>query len=274
MQAPLAGTIERWCWDLVVGDRLDTKLEPPAPPDPLAEASWESDAPARRLARPGRPSSLQVVERAPRPPRVLDSPEARARLLHTFAHHELQAAELFAWAVLAYPRTPRAFRSGLVRLCLEELAHLDAYRRRLAALGCSFGDLPVRDWFWERVPTAQAPENFAALMGLGLEAANLEHTARFAEAFRRAGDDESARLLERVEREEIAHVAFGRTWFERFTRAPLAYEAWRDALPRPLSPSVLQGRPLNRRARLEAGMSEAFLDHLAGEPASTQASTR
>lgn len=274
MQAPQPGTIERWCRDLVLGEDLETKLHPPAPPDPSADASWEPDPPVRRLASPGRPAALEVVERAPRPPRALDSADARARLLHTFAHHELQAAELFAWAALAFPATPRAFRAGLVRLCLEELAHLDAYRRRMTELGCAFGDFPVRDWFWDRVPTAQRPESFAALMGLGLEAANLEHTSRFAEAFRRAGDETSAQLLDRVEREEIAHVAFGRTWFERFTGAPLDYETWRDALPRPLSPSVLQGRPLNRRARLEAGMSEAFLELLTAEPASTAASDR
>ena len=51
-------------------------------------------------------------------------------------------------------------------------------------------------------------------MGLGLESANLEHTASFAARFREAGDEQAARVQETVGREEIAHVRFGARWFE------------------------------------------------------------
>jgi uncharacterized ferritin-like protein (DUF455 family) len=193
-------------------------------------------------------------------------PEARARLLHTFVHHELQAAELFAWAVLALPEAPRAFRAGLVRLCLAELCHARLYRARLRALGVEFGELPVRDWFWERVPECAGALAFVALLGLGLEGANLEHSARYARHFRAAGDEASARVLERIERDETRHVAFARRWFERFSGAPLDYDAWRAALPAPLTPALLQGRPLNRAARRAAGLDELFLERLAAEP--------
>ena len=56
-------------------------------------------------------------------------------------------------------------------------------------------------------------------MGLGLESANLEHTASFAARFREAGDEEGARVQELVGREEIAHVRFGVTWFETFAES-------------------------------------------------------
>lgn len=191
---------------------------------------------------------------------------SRAAMVHTFLHHELQAAELFAWAILAFAEAPRAFRRGLLRLCGEELAHLALYAEHLAHLGARVGDFAVRDWFWERVPRCATPESFVALMGLGLEGANLEHSARFAEAFREAGDERGARILEQVEREEVAHVAFAVHWFERFTGRPLAYDAFRDALPAPLTPSALQGRPLNRAARVRAGFDEKFLEQLAAEP--------
>jgi len=35
---------------------------------------------------------------------------------HALANHELQAIELFAWAVLAFPDTPIAFRRGLIAI--------------------------------------------------------------------------------------------------------------------------------------------------------------
>jgi uncharacterized ferritin-like protein (DUF455 family) len=140
------------------------------------------------------------------------------------------------------------------------------YLEHMRGLGTEFGAHPVRDWFWERVPRCADATSFVALQGLGLEGANLEHSARFAVQFRAAGDDAGARILERVEQDEIAHVAFAARWFERFTGAALDYDAWRAALPAPLTPALLQGHPLNRAARRRAGFGEAFLDRLAAEP--------
>jgi uncharacterized ferritin-like protein (DUF455 family) len=261
--------VERWCWELVTSTDLERKLAPA--PVPVAEARWEAAPPARRLPSPGRPAELERIERAPRTPRpeALANPGTRARLVHTFLHHELQAAELFAWAILAFPEAPREFRAGLLGLCGEELGHLALYREHLGVLGFAVGAFPVRDWFWERVAGVPDALAFVALLGLGLEGANLEHSARFAARFRAAGDALGARVLERIERDEIAHVTFARRWFERWTGAPLEYERWRRLLPAPLTPAVLRGLPLNRAARARAGFDRAFLARLEAEPATT-----
>jgi uncharacterized ferritin-like protein (DUF455 family) len=269
VDSPPPGTVEAWCWELVSGTELGRKLAPPRAPE-----LFESDATPRRLSAPGRPPELARCERAPRTPKSLVAPRARALLVHTFLHHELQAAELFAWALLAFPATPREFRAGLLRLCQEELGHLALYERHLATLGFAVGAFPVRDWFWERVGRVADELAFVALMGLGLEGANLEHSARFARQFRAAGDEAAARILERVEQDEIGHVAFAKHWFERWTGAPLEYERWVSALPAPLTPAVLRGRPLNRAARTRAGFDEAFLARLEAEPAATTRSRR
>ena len=62
-----------------------------------------------------------------------------------------------AWAVLAYPQAPRAFRSGLVRIALDEIRHMHLYAAEVSRLGHRIGDFAVRDWFWERVPLATEP---------------------------------------------------------------------------------------------------------------------
>jgi uncharacterized ferritin-like protein (DUF455 family) len=268
---PPAGTLEAWCLAFVTTTALADKLAPPPP-----AGDWEETPRARRLVAPGRPPELVRSARAPRTPRAeaLVDPELRARLVHAFLHHELQAAELFAWAVLAFPAQPREFRAGCLALAREELAHLALYRAHLAQLGHAYGDFPVRDWFWERVGGVPDALGFVALLGLGLEGANLEHSARFARAFRAAGDEAGALVLERVEHDEVGHVAFARRWFERWTGAPLEYERWRATLPRPLTPAVLRGRPLNRAARARAGLDEAFLARLEGEPDATARSPR
>lgn len=255
MSEPPRGTVERWAWSYVLSTSLSAKLSPEPPP-----SDWEAAPPPRRLAAPGRPPELRVTDRADKT-RGLRSPTGRARALHTFLHHELQAAELMCWAILAFPETPRAFREGLLRIALDEIRHMQMYAGQIERLGHRVGDFPVRDWFWTRVPSCADPASFVAVMGLGLESANLEHSASFAARFREAGDEEGARVQELVGLEEIAHVRFGVRWFERFTGG-VDFDAWRRALPAPLTPLLMRGRPLRRDARRKAGQPEGFLDAL------------
>lgn len=265
MKVPEAGTVERWAWDYVSTTSLDVKLAPEPPSSPRR---WEEGAPVRRLEAPGRPPELVVTERADKT-RGLRAPSGRARALHTFLHHELQAAELMAWAILAFPDTPVEFREGLLRIALDEVRHMRLYGEQIRRLGHRVGEFPVRDWFWTRIPTCRDPASFVAVMGLGLESANLEHTATFAARFREAGDEEGARVQEIVGLEEIAHVRFGVRWFEHFTGG-LDFAAWMRALPAPLTPLLMRGRPLRREARRRAGQPERFLDELeAWQPAPT-----
>lgn len=210
--------------------------------------------------KPGRPPELRTTERADKP-RGLGSASSRARMLHRFFHHELQAAELMCWAVLAYPNAPLEFKEGLIRIALDEIRHMNMYAAQIERLGHRIGDFPVRDWFWERVPLCPDPASFCAVMGLGLESANLEHAGDFAARLRAAGDEESARVQELVGLEEIAHVRFGVKWFVHF-RGALEFSAWSAALPPPLSPMLMRGQPLARAPRRRAGQPDAFLDEL------------
>lgn len=253
--APEVGTVERWAWDYVVATSMDAKLEP----SPVPEV-WEEVPAARRLVTPGRPPTLRVVAKAGKT-RGLNAPSGRARALHTFLHHELQAAELMAWAVLAFPETPLEFRRGLIRIAQDEIRHMRMYSAHIARLGYRYGDFTVRDWFWERVPRCADAAAFVATMGLGVESANLEHTASYAAKFREAGDEEGARVQELVGLEEIAHVRFGARWFAELS-GPFDFERWRKALPEPLSPILMRGRPIQRAARLRAGQTEQFIDEL------------
>lgn len=255
---PPDGSLERWAWDYVTTTDLAHKLAPPPAPDDTEERPLP-----RVLAAPGRPAALEVVTRAEKSPsaNALRATEARCRLVHTFLHHELQAAELFAWALLAFPEAPAPFRKGLVAVLRDELRHMEMYREYLDARGFAFGAWPVRDWFWSRVPRVTTAAGFCAVMGMGLEAGNLDHTARFAQRFRDAGDPEGARIQELVGEEEIPHVRLGVHWFKRFT-GDLAYARWTSLLPEPLSPWMMKGPSLAREMRLRAGMDDAFLDAL------------
>lgn len=248
-------TLEAWAHAYVATTTLAHKLAPPPAPERCAD-----EPRAVRLASPGRPKELVVSARAKKTRGLLGA-EGRARALHTFLHHELQAAELMAWAILAFPRAPIDFKTGLARIAQDEARHMRMYKEQIERLGFSVGDFPVRDWFWERVPAVSSPTGFVSVMGLGLESANLEHARAFARKFREAGDEEGARVQERVAAEEIAHVRFGVTWF-RLLEGALTFDAWKRALPAPLSPMLMRGSPIARDARLTSGQPEHFIDEL------------
>lgn len=255
---PREGTLERWAWDYVVCRDLALKRAPGPPP----LARDEALVPTRALA-PGRPASWVRASRKDKTPRpgALADPKKRAALLHVFAHHELQAAELFGWAMLAFADAPDAFVRGLASLLRDEARHFGMYEAHLASLGVPFGSLPIRDWFWERVPSVKDPASYCALVGLGFEAGNLDHTARFAAAFRAAGDPIAAEITERIGDEEVAHVRFAVRWFRALTGG-LDFASFERALPPPLTPLVLRGKTLDRARRREAGLPDEMIDAL------------
>ncbi|MBX7195177.1 MAG: ferritin-like domain-containing protein [Sandaracinaceae bacterium] len=262
--APPAGTLERWAFDYVTSASLDDKLSPPPLPRSDHDEAWEPSPPSRRTLRPGRPPTLVCVPKKPKTPtgRALLDPAKRARLLHVFLHHELQAAELFAWAMLTFVEAPRALRAGWLKLLLDEVRHMRLYDGELRRLGARFGDFPVRDWFWERVPACPSAASFLALVGVGLEGGNLDHGARFAAMLEEAGDPEAAAVERRIAFEEIAHVRFAVQWLDKLG-VPLEGLADLEALlPPPLSPIVLRGRPLAREARLDAGVPLRLVEEL------------
>jgi uncharacterized ferritin-like protein (DUF455 family) len=255
---PPDGSVERWAWDYLTTTEPAHKLTPPAiPADLLPAQRW--DAPSS----PGRPAAWTVSSRAEKSPspNALRAPEARARLVHTFLHHELQAAELFAWALLTLPDAPAPLRRGWVTVIRDELRHMAMYADYLASHQSFFGQHPVRDWFWSRVPQVSSARGFCAVMSMGLEGGNLDHAARYARWFRDAGDPAGARLQEVVGSEEIAHVRLGVHWFGALGDA--GYDAWSASLPAPLTPWMMKGRELARDARARAGMDGDFVSRLA-----------
>lgn len=258
MEAPEPGTVERWAWDYLSSESLAHKLAPPAPP-----AQWEVDPPPREIAAPGRPVELVPATEQFRTPKrgALRDPAKRGALFHTFLHHELQATELMCWALLRYVDEPPAFRRGLLKIATDEIRHMQMYARYLEGCGLRFGDLPVRDWFWERVPGVADAAGFVATMGIGFEGGNLDHTERFAAALRRAGDEEGARLLDIVGVEEEPHVAFAIHWYERFV-GPLDFDEWRGHLAPPLSPVLMRGKPVCGASRKRTGQPAAFIEAL------------
>jgi uncharacterized ferritin-like protein (DUF455 family) len=114
-------TVEDWAHRFIRTQSLAEKIAPGAPPTGFSDRR-DREPPAE----PGRPPELRVTTASPRTPGpdALRDPKQRARLLHTFWHHELQAAELMCWALLRYPDAEPAFRSGLAGIAVDEIRHM------------------------------------------------------------------------------------------------------------------------------------------------------
>jgi uncharacterized ferritin-like protein (DUF455 family) len=264
---------------VVTSDRLADKLEPPGELAIASLGSAEARSNAERcggaiddaapplvIARPGRPPALAIVpgRRARVPPIAgMRDPDQRARILHALANHELQAIELFAWALLAFPDAPLAFRRGLVAILADEQRHFALYAERLAAFGARFGDHPVTGHFWNKLDHFGSPLEFACAMGLTFEHANLDLAGDYAAAARAAGDDATADAIDRVHADEIRHVRFAWIWLKRFARGADPWTAYLAHVRWPLGPARARGRTLDRDARKRAGITDAFVEALA-----------
>jgi uncharacterized ferritin-like protein (DUF455 family) len=254
-------TARAWARHVVETDRLADKLAPPP-----SDLHLDDGEPPLRLAAPGRPPELAIVPgRGARVPPIagMKDPAQRVRILHALANHELQAIELFAWALLAFPDAPQLFRRGLVAILADEQRHFRLYEARLAAHDARFGDHPVTGHFWNKLDPLTGPLEFVCAMGLTFEAANLDFAGDYAAAARACGDHDTAAALDQVHADEIGHVHFGWAWLRRLAPDADPWLTYTSHVQFPLGPARARGARLDADARRRAGFDEAFIAKIA-----------
>jgi len=270
--AARANTIRELCWRILASGDLEAKLAGPA-----RRLSDAGPGPSAHIARPARAAGLELASgaRALPPTGALGEPAARARCLARFAHHELMAVELFAWALLRWPELPTALRRGLLSALADEQRHCRLYLGRLEALGSRLEDHPCSDYFWRQVPAIDAsphgPRAFLCAMGLTLEQANLDFTLLYRDAFLAAGDEASARVIEHVHDDEVRHVAIAATWLRQLgTPGRSDVELYEEAVPFPLSAARAKARRFDAAARRRAGLQPEFIEHVRAARSSSE----
>jgi uncharacterized ferritin-like protein (DUF455 family) len=217
---------------------------------------------------PGRPAELQFkitgTARDSFPgTKNLERESERGRLLHFFANHELLATELMALVLLRFPDAPAAFRKGVLQTLKDEQEHTQLYLARMKACGIHFGELPVSGYFWRSVSVMENPMDYVSSLCLTFEQANLDFARHFAQGFATVGDAATAKLLEKIYRDEIGHVAYGLKWFRRWKNPSESdWEAFCRHLKFPLSPQRAKGITLNVAGRKAAGLDAQFIAKL------------
>ncbi|MDA1014889.1 MAG: ferritin-like domain-containing protein [Planctomycetota bacterium] len=247
---------------VLFSDALDAKLQRVT--SPLTDTA---PGLAERVARPVRPANLPFGAHRTAPampqPGAFSDPAKRAVAHHIMANHELQAVEVMAFMLLAFPKAPAEFRLGMADIMADEQRHTRMHVERAATLGLTFGDLPVNSYIWNKSQEFESVLDYLAGMPLTFEGRNLDHTLEFAEYFRKAGDDRSAALMRVIHKDEIEHVAFGIQWLRQLKPADQTeWEAYCNHLRWPLRPAKSKGETFQRDARLAAGLDRDFVDRL------------
>jgi len=254
--------IRMFAEQVLLSDDLEQKLSP-------APGDWSDrqPGPARRFDEPVRPLNLQFAPRRTAPslpsPAAFANQEKRGIAHHIMANHELQALEVMAWTLLAFPDAPSDFRHGVALIMADEQRHTRMHIERAAKLGRTFGSLPVNCYIWKKAMSFTSVLDYLAGLPLVFEGANLDHTLELAQAFSAAGDERSAALMRIIHRDEIEHVRFGLDWLRKLKPDHLSdWEAFDSHLHWPLRPVKAKGENFQKEARLQAGMSEDFIARL------------
>jgi uncharacterized ferritin-like protein (DUF455 family) len=247
---------------IVFSDSLEDKLR--APEEPLTD---DHPGEALRPLEPARPENLKFAPRRTAPampggPAFAD-PDKRAVAHHIMANHELQAVEVMAFVLLAFPGAPAEFRRGIADVIRDEQRHTRMHAERAAALGLTFGELPVNSYIWKKAQAYESVLDYLSGLPLTFEARNLDHTIEFERAFLEAGDRRSAALMRRIHEDEIEHVRFGIEWLRKLKPDESdEWTTWVGHLHWPMRPGKSIGNEFQREARLAAGLSPEFIERL------------
>ena len=216
---------------------------------------------------PGRKDKISFSDTQLKFPKAerLKETDKKALALHSFANHELLAIEMMAAALLIYPHRNEEdirFKKGIVTALKEEQKHLSLYIGRLNQLGYEFGDFPLNDFFWRQMEKLKTPNQYAAVMALTFEAANLDFAQYYSRLFRSLGDLETASILDTVLEDEIGHVAFGVHWMKKWREEKSLWDYYLSSLPWPMTPARSKGLSFDPKLHAKAFNDDSFIAEL------------
>jgi uncharacterized ferritin-like protein (DUF455 family) len=222
---------------------------------------------------PGRPDlPVRVDDPALIPkPQMMNPPMSfPVYILHSIAHIELNAVELYWDTMVRFDSRykedlPTEFFEEIASVLNDEASHFELCRTRLEELGSFYGACPVHNRQWEHANVPELKQDVKArlvILSLVQEARGLDASPRFIKRLRSLKDHKSADIVEKICSDEVKHVGFGMRWFEWICNSqdlkpvPEFHRIVKKFLPEGLVP------PLNESQRIAAGMSEDYFKPL------------
>lgn len=193
------------------------------------------------------------------------SEKGRIALWHALAHIEFVAIDLaLDMAGRFGDSMGQAFVSDFLSVAADEAMHFAILERKLDSLGSYYGALPAHDGLWSAAAdTSHDVAARLAIVPMVLEARGLDVTPATLERVRAQGDENGAKILERILDDEIRHVGIGSRHFRAIcaARGQNPPESWRKLVETHFSGSLKP--PFNDSARSAAGLSRDFYGGIA-----------
>ena len=167
-----------------------------------------------------------------------------------------------ALVLLQFPEAPPRFAKAFIKPSRTTGPHTALYPAH-EGMWDSLRRTPGERLFLALGFLMESPMDYVSSLCLTFEQANLDFARHFAQDFATVGDDATARLLEKIYRDEISHVAYGLKWFRRWKNPDESdWEAFCRQLKFPLSPQRAKGMTLNVEGRRAAGLDAQFIAEL------------
>jgi uncharacterized ferritin-like protein (DUF455 family) len=251
--------IDEYAKQILLSSSLEDKLLSPS-----VVKSFSAFDILERPKTPSRKENMSFKKEQTKFPKAgsLHIPEKRAIALHFFANHELLAIEMMAASILCLPTRHEddlKAKKGLLSTIADEQKHFILYKNRMEKLGLGFGEVSLNSYFWDQYSKAQTMDDFFAIVSLTFEAANLDFAKFYSDIFNDIEDFETKKIVDIVYEDEISHVAYGRTWLNKWKDEKSLWNYYIDHLPENLSPARAKGMKFDHLARTRAGLDEDFI---------------
>ena len=146
------------------------------------------------------------------------SDTSRRQRIHQHMHNEMQSLEIAAQCIVDFPDTDWDLRMDLARQCWDETRHTQMLYNRLRELGGRKGEFAVMNYEWGITCMMDSLAARLALQNRTFESGEMDLLRELVETWRKAGDDETADVLDGILVDEISHVRFANQWLKRLAR--------------------------------------------------------
>jgi hypothetical protein len=169
---------------------------------------------------PARDACFTVVRRDADMHEYPDMSEvSRRERLHRHMNNEIGGLEIAAQMLVDFPDAPWELRMQLARQCWDETRHIELLYRRLRQLGGRKGEFPVSNFEWCVTNMFDTIAARLAVQNRTFEAGQMDILGKITSAWRAAGDDETADMLDGILADEIQHVRFANQWIRRMVES-------------------------------------------------------
>lgn len=146
------------------------------------------------------------------------SETSRREKLHADVNQEVQSLEIAAQSLVDFPEAPWELRLALARQCWDETRHARLCAGRLARIGGRKGEFPIINHEWSVVCALDSLPARLAVQNRTFEAGSMDLFRKGIQAWRDAGDDDTAEIMETILVDEIQHVRFANQWLRRIVQ--------------------------------------------------------